>query len=181
MPVLPLVVAVLRFCQGLANDTIPIQDGPAFRTSIAREYRQKVHVNEASRVPQIPQTALDVVYLLVELSELVKVDRKFRAFASAPGGTKVLLMAMCLPFCKAGGYADRLYALQPFMVWKHHEFHRLVTSVFLHGDIMHLLNNLMSLTYNGSFLEVECGRAGLAVAIASLTASPGALEGEPDL
>lgn len=182
VPILPLVVAVLRFRQGLADHTIPIQDDYAFRTSLARRYRQKEDIVESSRVPRIPRTASDVVTQFVELVELIEADRGiFRAFASAPGGTKALLVAMYLPFCKAGGYAARLYALQPFMVWEHHEFHRLFTSVFLHDDIVHLLSSLTSLTYDGSFLEAKGGRAGLAVATASLTASSSALEGELDL
>ena len=51
---------------------------------------------------RVPRTALDVVSLLVEVAELLKVDPGiFRAFVSAPGGTKALLVAMCLPFYKA--------------------------------------------------------------------------------
>ena len=133
VPILPLVVAVLRLRPGLqqlAQHTIPVQDDPALCASLAREYQSKdTYVD--SRVPRKPKTMLEFVLQLVQLTELLKVDLgMFKAFAIALCGTKALLVAMYLPFCNPDGYSARLYALQPFMVWEHHEFHRLFTSDF---------------------------------------------------
>lgn len=120
---------------------------------------------------------------LLLLRQLVRaVDRgALRGFAGAPGGTKALLLAMCLPFCKADGHAAPLYALQPFMVWEHHELYKLFTSVFLHEGLFYSLNNLCNLTASGSFLEASCGKATFAAATASLTASASGLQGEQDM
>ncbi|KAL3140681.1 hypothetical protein ABBQ32_005242 [Trebouxia sp. C0010 RCD-2024] len=87
-----------------------------------------------------------------------------------------LLLTICLPFGKANGPAAPLYALQPFMVWQHHGLYMLFTTVFLHQDFFHLLNNLFSLAQSGSFLEARCGTTTFTAATAFVTASAKALQ-----
>lgn len=146
--------------------------------SLACKYRQDKTELRVSCV--VPRTKLGVLILISELAEAI--DRgAFRAFARSPCGTKWLLAAMCLPFCKAGGHAPGLYALQSFMIWEHRELYRLFTSTFLHQDVSHLLSNLNALNHDGSFLEATSGAAVFTAATASLTASSSALSGEQGL
>ena len=50
-----------------------------------------------------------------------------------------------------------LYGLKPVMVFKHHEFSRLITHMFLHGDLTHLFANLFSLWGIGTIVERDIG------------------------
>lgn len=168
---------ILRKQRARADRPTPAEEDPASNAkSIADEYRQ----DTGPRVSCGEETELEAFLLLRRLVQVVDTDA-LNDIAHAPDGTKILLLAMCMPFCKASGYAGRLYALQPFMVWEHREIYRLFTSVFLHQDLVHLVSNLCSLAESGSFLEAKCGIATLAAATASLTASASALTGEQDI
>ena len=174
----PLVVVLLRLRQDILKDSLAAEDASVILSDfLARKYRQN---NTELRVSRIPRTTFEALSLIAALSEAKK-DGTFRALARAPCMTKRLLVVMCLPFCKAGGHAQRLYALQPFMVWEHHELYRLFTSTFLHQDVSHLLSNLYALNHHGSYLEATPGAAVFTAATASLTASSSALSGEQDL
>lgn len=50
-----------------------------------------------------------------------------------------------------------LYGLKPAMVFNHHEFSRLLTHMFLHGDLTHLFANLFSLWGIGTIVERDIG------------------------
>lgn len=52
-----------------------------------------------------------------------------------------------------------LYGLKPIMVFNHHEFSRLITHMFLHGDLTHLFANLFSLWGIGTIVERDIGAA----------------------
>lgn len=158
--------------QRLRRADDPVSDNPD-PVSLARRYQQ----DTGPRVSCGTRTDVESLALLRQLAQAVN-QGALTSIACAPGGTKALLLTMCLPFGKANGLAAPLYALQPFMVWEHNELYRLFTSVFLHQDFFHLLNNLFSLTQSGSFLEARCGTTTFAAATASVTASASALQGE---
>jgi membrane associated rhomboid family serine protease len=50
-------------------------------------------------------------------------------------------------------------ALIPVLVFREHQYWRLVTGAFLHGSVMHLLVNMYSLWVVGSFVEAAAGTA----------------------
>lgn len=130
-----LVTASLRLRQAIANH-------PARRrAALIRHYQEDTE----PRVPRQPRTELELGLLLYQLANSMN-HGTLGTVAGAPVGTKALFAAFCLPFCKPGGFAAPLYALQPFTVWELRDFYRLFTSVFLHSDIVHLINNLASLT-----------------------------------
>jgi membrane associated rhomboid family serine protease len=54
-------------------------------------------------------------------------------------------------------------ALIPVLVFREHEYWRLVTGAFLHGSAMHLAVNMYSLWAIGRFIEVMTGTARMAV------------------
>lgn len=49
-------------------------------------------------------------------------------------------------------------ALSWYLVTEHKEFYRLITSMFLHADLSHLINNMIVLLFVGSNLEQAAGR-----------------------
>ena len=48
-------------------------------------------------------------------------------------------------------------ALSPASVLQYHEYWRIVTSAFLHGGLMHIFVNMMSLWFLGRFIEYAAG------------------------
>lgn len=167
---------ILRKRRARADNLTPAEEDPAsFRNSVAEKYRQ----DTGPRLSCGEDNEMEAFLMLRRLVKVVN-SGALKNVAHAPDGTKALLLAMCMPFCKACGYAGPLYALQPFMVWEQREVYRLFIGVFLHQDLLHLVSNLCSLADSGSFLEEHCGTATLIAATASLTASSSALEGEQD-
>lgn len=49
------------------------------------------------------------------------------------------------------------YAFRPFVMRRDQEWYRVLSGAFLHGSIMHLLFNMMTLFFFGPFLEVQLG------------------------
>lgn len=49
------------------------------------------------------------------------------------------------------------YAFRPFVMVRDQEWYRVLSGAFLHGSIMHLLFNMMTLYFFGPFLEVQLG------------------------
>lgn len=119
-------------------------DPPRSRASLVRQYQNDTPP-QASR---LPQTKIELIMLGFSIDHST-----LRAAPGAPALTKGLLLSLCLPFCKRNGFAVSMYGLQPFMVWEHQEKYRLFTSIYLHSDVMHLLNNLNGLANFSSFLE----------------------------
>lgn len=75
-----------------------------------------------------------------------------------------LLIANCI-FSLAGFLSDSFFesfALVPAFV-KDGEYYRLVTSMFLHGDITHLMSNMIGLYCIGQILEMGTGHIRMAV------------------
>lgn len=53
--------------------------------------------------------------------------------------------------------------LSPALCFGHGQYYRLVTAMFLHADIQHLLNNMLLLGGLGAMLEPEIGHTGLGI------------------
>lgn len=49
------------------------------------------------------------------------------------------------------------YVFQPYRVWYYNQYYRMITSAFLHGGIMHIGMNMMSLVAIGGMLEPVYG------------------------
>lgn len=49
------------------------------------------------------------------------------------------------------------WQLLPYAVYTHDEYYRLVTSAFLHANLLHIVVNMMSLLFVGPYLEREIG------------------------
>lgn len=49
----------------------------------------------------------------------------------------------------------RFLALEPYRMVRTHQYHQVITSGFIHGDMMHLLFNLLTFFYFGPALEAE--------------------------
>lgn len=49
--------------------------------------------------------------------------------------------------------------LSPYYFFEENEYYRLLTSIFLHGDIHHLMNNMLLLCGLGAMIEKEAGHA----------------------
>lgn len=49
------------------------------------------------------------------------------------------------------------YVFQPYLVWYFNQYYRMITSAFLHGGIMHIGMNMMSLVAIGGMLEPVYG------------------------
>jgi len=60
-------------------------------------------------------------------------------------------------------YVLEVGALTPNSVLLQHEWYRLVTSAFLHGGLLHITVNMISLWYLGRFIEAIAGSARMTV------------------
>ncbi len=49
------------------------------------------------------------------------------------------------------------YAFRPFVMLRNKEWYRMLSGAFLHGNLMHLLFNMMTLFWFGPFLEARLG------------------------
>ena len=93
-------------------------------------------------------------------------------------GTQILVAATCLPFCIPGGLSLQTNGLSPFMVLEHRQLRRLISSIFLHQDLDHLLGNVSNLVVSGSYLERRMSTERFAATVLSLTASSQTLYGK---
>jgi membrane associated rhomboid family serine protease len=57
----------------------------------------------------------------------------------------------------SNGNLWRFLALEPYRMWKEHEYHQLITSGFIHADLGHLFINMMTLYFFGPELETTVG------------------------
>lgn len=55
------------------------------------------------------------------------------------------------------------YAFRPFDMVRNQEWYRVLSGAFLHGSLMHLLFNMMTLYFFGPFLEVRMGLTGFLI------------------
>lgn len=70
------------------------------------------------------------------------------------GLTAVMYAVQRIVDIKSGADAfTEQFALAWWRIFENHEYYRLVTHIFLHGDLMHLLGNMLVLVYCGSILE----------------------------
>lgn len=70
----------------------------------------------------------------------------------------VILNVIIFLICTFGG--EMLYnigSISPASFWGKKEYHRLISNMFLHVDIQHLVNNMLLLFGIGSMLEKEIG------------------------
>lgn len=70
-----------------------------------------------------------------------------------------------LSFAGGGGEERVLYlgALAPIFITQNHEYWRIITSAFLHGGLMHIFVNMISLWSLGRFIEYAAGSVRMAV------------------
>lgn len=101
--------------------------------------------------------------------------QKWKLYKTAPyvSGLLVAVNAVIFLCCTFGG--DLLYnmgSLSPYGFWEKQEYYRIVTAMFLHGDIQHLINNMLLLFGLGAMIEKEIGH--LPFALFYFTAGLGA-------
>ncbi|MDX9757636.1 MAG: rhomboid family intramembrane serine protease [Bacteroidota bacterium] len=87
----------------------------------------------------------------------------------------VVLLALIVAGSLAGfawpRFSDR-FLLHPFVMFRAHQYERLLTSGFLHADLMHLLFNLFALYSVAMYLEAATGTVNfLVIYLASLLLS----------
>eukprot|EP00823_Brevimastigomonas_motovehiculus_P001342 TRINITY_DN11869_c0_g1_i1.p1 TRINITY_DN11869_c0_g1~~TRINITY_DN11869_c0_g1_i1.p1 ORF type:complete len:412 (+),score=40.38 TRINITY_DN11869_c0_g1_i1:60-1295(+) len=77
------------------------------------------------------------------------------SFALPPLGTTVLLLINILLFVFTIIYPDYIgsWVISAYAVFVDHEYYQLFTSAFLHGNIAHLLLNMLTLFYVGPQIE----------------------------
>lgn len=97
----------------------------------------------------------------------LKVRDKIRSFKMAPyvSGSLVIINILVFLVCTFGG--QMLYnvgVLSPNLFLEKKQYYRLLTSMFLHGDISHLVNNMLLLFGLGAMIEKEIGHTVFAVA-----------------
>lgn len=80
----------------------------------------------------------------------------------------LLAAASVFPFVSTDGFSLAVNGLQPFMVWEHGQFWRLLTSVFLHNNENHLLANLAGLVLPNMILGEEVSNTALTAQMLSL-------------
>ena len=94
-----------------ADELEGVTDPERLRTSLPHRYRRDVH----PRVPDRPEVNQRSGLLLCKL--VVAVDQQPGGFQGIPVGTKLLMAALCGPFCNPHGFSVPRLASQPFMVW----------------------------------------------------------------
>lgn len=70
----------------------------------------------------------------------------------------VLINILIFLWCTFGG--ELLYnigVLSPYSFWEKKQYYRLLSSMFLHGDINHIVNNMLILFGLGTMIEKEIG------------------------
>jgi len=93
--------------------------------------------------------------------------KKIRELEMAPfasGGLAIVNILIFL-WCTFGG--QMLYnvgVLSPYSFFEEKEYYRILTSMFLHGDIRHLVNNMLLLFGLGAMIEKEMGHIAFTVA-----------------
>ena len=132
--------------------------------------------DELPRVPDRPAFDQRSGLLLCQL--VLSLDRLPGGFLGIPIGTKVLMGALCAPFCNPDGFPLPRLASQPFMVWEHRQLYRLITGALFHQNLGHLTSNLSNLAHSGSHLEAQVGAPAFAALVGSLMVSSSALEGK---
>jgi len=63
-----------------------------------------------------------------------------------------------------GGMLYNIGGISPYSFFEEKEYYRLVSSMFLHGDIQHLVNNMLLLFGLGLMIEKEIGHLAFAAA-----------------
>lgn len=72
----------------------------------------------------------------------------------------VIIFIVCL---FDGGNLYRIGQLDPYAAITQKEYYRLVTSMFLHGNTMHLFNNMILVFFAGRMIEQEVGHGVFAI------------------
>lgn len=83
--------------------------------------------------------------------------RKCKAVPYVSGGLVIINILVFL-WCTFGG--ELLYnvgGLSPYSFWEQKQYYRLFSSMFLHGDINHIINNMLLLFGLGTMIEKEIG------------------------
>ena len=109
---------------------------PSYRSVVLREALLK-HYQQADQ-PRVPAPVNLTTNSFLLLLMLWKVLRGIEEARHVPIGTIVMVAANCVPFLKPGGFSLPAFGLSPFMVWEHRQYHRVVTSAFLHADFNHM-------------------------------------------
>lgn len=84
-----------------------------------------------------------------------------RDLDKVPWCSAILTAANVIVFLACQFYGDFLYAEGAFSVLyliRNREYHRLVTAMFLHADVSHLVNNMILLYFGGEIVEKTVGK-----------------------
>ncbi len=162
---------VQQFLREQSDDQRQQPDPDYLRNALPSRYRQ----DGRPRIPASPQPTGESALLLSKL--WLSLENRAGGLVGIPKGTKLLLAANCLPFLNRNGFSLPVFGQQPFMTWEHKQFYRLVTSIFLHSDLKHVVMNLGSLLQSGSCLEPQCGTAAYLASVMSLGLTASCLDG----
>ncbi|KAK9829609.1 hypothetical protein WJX72_006862 [[Myrmecia] bisecta] len=84
---------------------------------------------------------------------------------------KAVLVVNCAFFIKPEGFPRHKVANIPQNVWELHESYRLVSSLFVHGDINHLVGNMSYVAQGMRTFELRHGSLTTILAVAATAAA----------